>query len=68
MGKREAEKGERADDPKAEQTSRELDAQQLAQRIIALTGSDTPASYEYRQRRILVVLFSTATSRCCFAR
>jgi ATP-dependent helicase/nuclease subunit A len=31
-------------DPKAEQTSRELDAQQLAQRIIALTASDIPTS------------------------
>ncbi|MDQ3666721.1 MAG: UvrD-helicase domain-containing protein [Acidobacteriota bacterium] len=29
----------KGDDPKAEQTSRELDAQQLAQRIIALTGN-----------------------------
>ena len=28
------------DDPKAEQTSRELDAEQLAQRIISLTGTD----------------------------
>jgi len=33
----------KGDDPKAEQTSRELDAQQLAQRIIALIGNEIPA-------------------------
>ncbi|MCM3905112.1 MAG: UvrD-helicase domain-containing protein [Pyrinomonadaceae bacterium] len=39
----ERENGRKGDDPKAEQSSRELDAQQLAQRIIALTGNDVPA-------------------------
>ncbi|MCM3870529.1 MAG: UvrD-helicase domain-containing protein [Pyrinomonadaceae bacterium] len=33
--------GGKGDDPKAEQTSRELDAQQLAQRIIALTEDES---------------------------
>jgi ATP-dependent helicase/nuclease subunit A len=42
--KGETEKGGKGEDPKAEQTSRELDAQQLAQRIITLTASDIPAS------------------------
>ena len=43
------------DDPRAEQDSRVLDAQQLARRILALTkGPDANSS--------------TATSRCCFAR
>jgi ATP-dependent helicase/nuclease subunit A len=34
------EKGDKVEDPKAEQSSRELDAQQLAQRITALTGNE----------------------------
>ncbi|HYN26426.1 MAG TPA: UvrD-helicase domain-containing protein, partial [Pyrinomonadaceae bacterium] len=36
--------GGKGDDPKAEQTSRELDAQQLAQRIVLLTGNLIPAN------------------------
>jgi ATP-dependent helicase/nuclease subunit A len=44
------------DDPKAEQTSRELDAQQLAQRIISLTGN---ASAQYSN---IALLFRAMTN------
>ena len=43
-GNGEREKGRKGDDPKAEQNSRELDAEQLALRIIALTEGVVPGN------------------------
>ncbi|MCA1574781.1 MAG: UvrD-helicase domain-containing protein, partial [Acidobacteria bacterium] len=53
------------DDPKAEQTSRELDAQQLAQRIIALTGSVFPGSMNTVTGNAGTAGVPTASSNAC---